>query len=192
MSTRKLLVCSIGNPGSTYASTRHSAGHIALELFREAMGYTAFSRDRDYAGNVARSPGFDATYTLFQSPSLMNVSGKPVKAAWRAFLRELTPEEQERALLVILHDELEKPLGKIKVKKTGGVAGHNGLTSIVSSLGTKDFYRIGIGIGRPVSRDSSDVSKYVLSRFTSYEKEKLQRESLPQVVMALKQAANLP
>lgn len=101
------------------------------------MGYTAFSRDRDYAGNVARSPGFDATYTLFQSPSLMNVSGKPVKAAWRAFLRELTPEEQERALLVILHDELEKPLGKIKVKKTGGVAGHNGLTSIVSSLGTK-------------------------------------------------------
>lgn len=67
----------------------------------------------------------------------MNISGKPIKSAWQAFLRELGQEEQHRALLVILHDELEKPLGQVKLKKTGSPAGHNGLISIIDHLKTK-------------------------------------------------------
>jgi len=67
----------------------------------------------------------------------MNVSGKPIKSAWQAFVKELQPEEQERALLVVLHDELEKPLGQVKLKKTGSPQGHNGITSIIGALNTK-------------------------------------------------------
>jgi PTH1 family peptidyl-tRNA hydrolase len=67
----------------------------------------------------------------------MNISGKPIKSAWKAFLRDLPAEDRDRALLVILHDELEKPLGKVKLKKTGSPAGHNGLSSIIQQLQTK-------------------------------------------------------
>lgn len=85
-------------------------------------------------------PLYDSTtspYTLFQSQSYMNLSGKPVKSAWQTFLKELLPDEQERALLVVLHDELEKPLGQVKLKKTGSPQGHNGITSIIATLNTK-------------------------------------------------------
>jgi PTH1 family peptidyl-tRNA hydrolase len=67
----------------------------------------------------------------------MNVSGKPVKTAWQAFLRDLDQEERSRALLVVLHDELDKSLGEVKLKKTGSPGGHNGLSSIIAQLQTK-------------------------------------------------------
>jgi len=122
----------------------------------------------------------------------MNISGKPIKMAWRAFLNDLDTEERERALLVILHDELEKQVGEVKLKKTGSPAGHNGLISIISQLQTKDFHRLGIGIGRPESRDSDVVAKYVLGKLTSFEKEKLEGQSLDKVLKHLVQLTKLP
>jgi PTH1 family peptidyl-tRNA hydrolase len=132
-------VCSIGNPGSTYRNTRHSAGHSIIELLREALQYPQFSTERQYGGLLSRG-SYDDTYTLFQSPSYMNISGKPVKTAWQAFLKDLDQEERARALLVVLHDELEKPIGQIKLKKTGSPSGHNGLVSIMAQLQTKVCY----------------------------------------------------
>lgn len=102
----------------------------------------------------------------------MNVSGPPLAAAWLSFLRGLpSDEERKAARLVVLHDELESPLGRIKVKVGGSVKGHNGLKSCVKALGTKGFVRVGVGIGRPESREPADVSRYVLRRMRANELE---------------------
>ena len=103
----------------------------------------------------------------------MNVSGPAVSAAWKRFKRDLDPEYQGLARLVILHDELESPLGRIKLKKGGSVKGHNGLKSCKQSLGGEEYWRLGIGIGRPLSRESDDVAAYVLSSMTVEDKHRL-------------------
>lgn len=99
----------------------------------------------------------------------MNVSGPAVATAWKTFLRDLPNEDRTRAKLVVVHDELESPLGKIKVKVGGSTRGHNGLKSCVSSLGGMAFTRIGVGIGRPESRESRDVANYVLKKMSALE-----------------------
>ena len=103
----------------------------------------------------------------------MNVSGPAVATAWKTFLRDLPNEDRTRAKLVIVHDELESPLGKIKFKVGGSARGHNGLKSCVSSLGGMAFTRIGIGIGRPESRESKDVANYVLRKMSVVEVQKV-------------------
>lgn len=131
-------MCSIGNPTSAYRNTRHSAGHAVLELIRETLEYPAFEHSHQFGGRVSR--GLYDGYTLFESSSYMNLSGKPVASAWKTFQRELDEEDKKRAMLVVLHDNLDKPMGVVKVKKTGSANGHNGITSIINSLGTKVRY----------------------------------------------------
>lgn len=103
----------------------------------------------------------------------MNISGKSVATAWKAFLKEQSSEERSRAKLIILHDELESPLGKIKFKTGGSAKGHNGLKSCVASLGGMEFTRVGIGIGRPESRESKEVAAYVLRKMKPAELQKV-------------------
>ena len=103
----------------------------------------------------------------------MNVSGPALAAAWKAFLRDLPNEDRTRAKLVVVHDELESPLGKIKLKVGGSARGHNGLKSCVSSFGGMAFTRIGVGIGRPESRESRDVANYVLRKMSAVEVQKV-------------------
>ena len=100
----------------------------------------------------------------------MNTSGVPVANAWRAYLRTLDPEMAKTARLVVLHDELESEFGKLKMKEGGSAKGHNGLKSCMNHLGAKGFVRVGIGIGRPESRESGAVSSYVLRKMTGWEK----------------------
>lgn len=119
----------------------------------------------------------------------MNISGKPVRSAWTRFLSTLTPEERSRALLVVLHDELEKELGKVKVKAKGSHGGHNGIRSCMEHLGGQEFWRIGVGIGRPESRERGEVSEWVLGRVTGREREVLERMSVPRVVSRLRDIA---
>lgn len=189
--SRKVLVCSIGNPGP-YLPTRHSAGHAITTLLAEHLGHSRFTRSKPHSGDISAPPSDDDTYTLWQSRSLMNVSGKGVRSAWNAFLAGLDAEQQKRAVLVIVHDEMEVALGAVKVKKTGSAKGHNGITSIIESLQTKDFTRIGVGIGRPVSRDSQVVSDYVLGKFTPAENKIIKEKSLQLVIQKLKEIAEAP
>ena len=100
----------------------------------------------------------------------MNVSGPPIAAAYRTFLSTLPPSERNDAKLVILHDELEAELGKVKLKMQGSARGHNGIKSVKSALGERDFVRIGVGIGRPMSREARDVANYVLKPMTRVER----------------------
>ncbi|QIW98986.1 hypothetical protein AMS68_004504 [Peltaster fructicola] len=167
-----LLICSIGNPGSTYANTLHSAGHTVIQRLADKLNFPPFKKDRAH-GNGLLTHGFapsGAPWTLWQSTSYMNVSGAGVAAAYRAWSRDL-PDGEGR--LVVVHDELEKPLGSVNLKTTQGASakGHNGLKSIKSSIGSVPFDRIGVGIGRPVSRDSDEVARYVLRKMTPNERE---------------------
>ncbi|RDW61894.1 aminoacyl-tRNA hydrolase [Aspergillus mulundensis] len=159
---RSLFIASIGNPGR-YRNTRHSAGHILLDAI------TPLLQNR-------LPPG----YKTWQSPSLMNDSGKKLVRELEAYKRfgsiRSVDADSNALTLVILHDELEKPLGKINVKRGGpeklSLRGHNGLKDIFKWLEKKKMYphdqtlsilRIGVGIGRPGSRNSDDVAKYVLT-----------------------------
>lgn len=99
----------------------------------------------------------------------MNVSGPAVATAWKTFLKDLSNEDRSVAKLVVVHDELESPLGKIKVKQGGSAKGHNGLKSVISSFGGMAYVGIGVGIGRPESRNSSDVAAYVLKKMSPLE-----------------------
>lgn len=103
----------------------------------------------------------------------MNVSGPAVASAWKTFLQDLPNDDRKWANLVVVHDELESRLGEIKVKIGGSTRGHNGLKSCVKNLGADAFVRIGVGIGRPESRDSNDVADYVLRKMSVVEMEKV-------------------
>lgn len=109
---------------------------------------------------------------LWQSPSLMNVSGPPLRRTWCRFLDELaSAHERQSARLVVLHDELESPLGRVKIKQGAGVSarGHNGLKSVMAERDLSGCIRIGVGIGRCESRKPEDVAKFVLRRMTEEE-----------------------
>ncbi|CAN9404302.1 unnamed protein product [Alternaria alternata] len=194
-----LLVASIGNPGSAYANTLHSAGHIVTSALSEAKRYGAFQRG--LSGLVSRPPtthmAFGLTgyrrvatdksteddWTFWQSTSLMNVSGSGVLRAYNEWLRGLRQASGSATLegrLVVVHDELESALGKVTVRDGSASAkGHNGIKSCQQSLGGVKWWRVGVGIGRPESRDPNVVSKYVLGKMTSYQRAQLEKTDVP-------------
>ncbi|KAE9378611.1 peptidyl-tRNA hydrolase [Stipitochalara longipes BDJ] len=164
----RLLVCSIGNPGP-YLNTLHSAGHTVLSALATALSYPSFQKSRAY-GNGLVSAGSE--FTLWQSSSQMNVSGVGVAAAWRQFEKEGRGEE---ARLVVVHDELELAPGHVKVKNGSASAkGHNGLKSINGLLKGTEYTRIGVGIGRPESREPDVVAGYVLRKMSAQERAKVE------------------
>lgn len=119
----------------------------------------------------------------------MNVSGPAVASAWKTFLQDLPSDDLKWANLVIVHDELESRLGEIKIKIGGSVRGHNGLKSVVKSLGGDVFVRIGVGIGRPESRNSNDVAAYVLRKMSVVEMQKVNQVA-EEVVAFLSRMSN--
>lgn len=172
-----LLICSIGNPGVTYKDTLHSAGHTALTRLAEQLGYSGFYKSQAHSNGFVSVPlnsNGDASWTLWQSPLYMNESGRAVRNAFRSWKKTLSDNEGR---LVIVHDELEKPLGAVSVKTDPKLSakGHNGLKSIMDQLGGGTaFVRIGVGIGRPESRLSDDVARYVLRKMSPAEKKAIE------------------
>lgn len=202
-----LLVCSIGNPGTQYANTLHSAGHTLLDTIRNRglynpfraglsgrvatpnttrFKYTIFGYEKD-TSNFKLAAGED-DFTLWQSTKLMNVSGPAVRSAWREFSAQQRSKGME-GRLVVVHDELEATLGKVSVKEgTASPKGHNGLKSVQASMGGTTWWRIGVGIGRPESREPAVVSRYVLRKMTYGEEKAIDGASVP-VLYALRQIA---
>lgn len=187
MSTRTLplLICSVGNPGSAYANTLHSAGHTVLKSLAERLNFSPWSKERALGnGLVSRSTlAGESDWTLWQSTSLMNVSGPGVRSAYTNWLKG-SPEGR----LVVVHDELEKPLGAVNVNARQGASakGHNGLKSILGVMGGEGFVRIGVGIGRPVSRESRDVANFVMRKMTGEERGRVEG-CVDEVIVRLRQ-----
>ena len=167
-----LLICGIGNPGAQYAGTLHSAGLTVVKALGARLGYPQFVKDRSLGNGLvskSRGQGDGRDWTLWESTSYMNESGKGVAAAFREFSRA-APDGR----LVVIYDELERQLGSVTVRTKEGASakGHNGLKSIMASLGGQNFVRMGVGIGRPLSRESDDVAQYVLRKMTEQERSK--------------------
>lgn len=160
------LVVGLGNPGPEYAGNRHNVGFMCADVLAGQMGVT-FKRDRSRAlaanGRLRGVP-----VTLAKPLSFMNLSGGAV-ASLRAFYK--LPAEQ----IVVLHDELDLPFGVIRLKLGGGDGGHNGLRSVTAALGTRDYHRLRIGIGRPPGR--MDPADFVLRNFSAAE-----RKELPEIL----------
>jgi PTH1 family peptidyl-tRNA hydrolase len=156
------LIVGLGNPGPEYAGTRHNAGAMVVALLAERMGVTfrAHRSRCDIAeGRLAGNP-----VTVARPRSYMNLSGGPV-AALAGFYK--LPAQR----IVVVHDELDVPFGVVRLKLGGGDNGHNGLRSITSSVGTRDYYRARFGIGRPPGR--MDPAAYVLKEFSAAERKDL-------------------
>jgi PTH1 family peptidyl-tRNA hydrolase len=154
-STLDLLVAGLGNPGREYEHTRHNIGWlVADELARRHNG----SFRSKFSGQLAEVRVGDRKLALLKPETFMNVSGQSVGAAARFF--KVRPD----ALLVV-HDDVDLEPGRFQIRLGGGAAGHNGLRSIVSVLGTQDFLRLRIGVGRPGRGDRRPVADYVLSGF---------------------------
>ncbi len=162
MAGDRWLIAGLGNPGPQYAGHRHNAGFMVAAELTARMG-ARLRRDRSRA-LVATGQLAGAPVTVTEPLTYMNESGRPV-AAVRAFYR--VPPER----VVVIHDELDLPFGVIRLKLGGGDNGHNGLRSVTAALGTRDYYRIRFGIGRPPGR--MDPADFVLQNFSAAERREL-------------------
>jgi PTH1 family peptidyl-tRNA hydrolase len=162
MPDEKHLVVGLGNPGPRYASTRHNAGFFVLDLLAERIG-GGFKAHKSQADVLEGRLG-GVQVVLAKPKSFMNESGGPVASVSRFFK---IPVEQ----ITVVHDELDLPFGGLRLKRGGGEGGHNGLRSMATSLGSKEFARVRFGIGRPPGRQ--DPADYVLREFTGAERKEL-------------------
>jgi PTH1 family peptidyl-tRNA hydrolase len=182
------LVAFLGNPGPEYARNRHNAGRLLAEAlpFCSAIGWQQKYKSRYFAldsGRVLSAAVSEQTEQtalpdilhLLMPETYMNLSGEAIRAAAAFF--KIKPDE-----IILVHDELELPLGTLSLKFSGGLGGHNGLRSMKASFGTADFWRLRIGIGRPGDRlpgeggppgSGRGVADWVLSDFSGAEMEQL-------------------
>ena len=148
------LIVGLGNPGSQYEHTRHNAGFWFLDELAHAWG-VSFQSQKKYHGQAARAERPQGDIWLLKPDTFMNLSGQAV--APLAQFYKIKPEE-----ILVVHDELDIPCGRIKFKLGGGNGGHNGLKDIQARLGTSDYYRLRLGIDHPGDRNL--VVGYVLNK----------------------------
>jgi peptidyl-tRNA hydrolase, PTH1 family len=154
-STLDLLVAGLGNPGREHAADRHNAGWMVVdELARRHSG----SFKSKFSGRLAETRVGESRVALLEPETYMNESGRSIAAAARFF--KVEPED-----VLVVHDDVDLPVGRLQVRLGGGLAGHNGLRSISQALGTAEFLRVRIGVGRPERGDPRPVADFVLSPF---------------------------
>ncbi len=154
-STLDLLVVGLGNPGRQYEPTRHNVGWMIVDELARRHGGAWRSK---FSGRLAEIRVDGAKVALLKPETYMNASGRSVAPAAHFF--KVDPEA-----LVVVHDEGDFDLGRLQARRGGGLAGHNGLRSIAQQLGTQEFLRLRVGVGRPGRGDPRPLADYVLSPF---------------------------
>ena len=163
------LVVGLGNPGRTYEGNRHNVGVMVLDVLASRMA-GSFTQHKARAavldGRLGTLPGGvpGPRVILARPATYMNTSGGPVAALMQFY-------DVDAEHLLVVHDELDIPEHQLRLKRGGGEGGHNGLRSISSSIGTRDYARLRVGVGRPPGRQ--DPADYVLSDFPSAQREEL-------------------
>lgn len=158
-----LLVVGLGNPGPAYAKTRHNVGFMVADVLAARIG-SAFKVHKKSGAAVITGRLAGAPVVLAKPRCYMNESGRQVGPLAKFY--SVPPGR-----IVVIHDELDIDFGRIRLKVGGGEGGHNGLRSVASALGSKDFQRVRIGVGRPPGR--KDPAAYVLEAFTAAERTEL-------------------
>jgi PTH1 family peptidyl-tRNA hydrolase len=158
-STLGLLVAGLGNPGRQHESTRHNAGWLVLDELARRHGGSWRSK---FSGSIAEIRLDASKLALLKPETYMNESGRSVAAAARFF--KVPPES-----VLVVHDDVDLAPGRLQARRGGGLAGHNGLRSLAQHLGSQDFLRLRIGVGRPGRGDPRSVADWVLSPFAPEE-----------------------
>lgn len=170
------LVVGLGNPGPEYESTRHNAGFMVIDELARRIKAGRFKKA--YKGQYAETefPEGNTRIGLLKPLTFMNRSGASVAAAMRD--HSIGSDD-----LIVIHDDLDIPLGRIKVKVGGGAGGHKGIASILGLVESPEFVRVRIGVDRPNGKDAAD---YVLERFRMDERVIFNNESLPRTMEAVR------
>jgi PTH1 family peptidyl-tRNA hydrolase len=158
-STLDLLVVGLGNPGREHAANRHNVGWMVVDELARRHGATFRGK---YSGQFGEARIGDAKVALLKPETYMNLSGRSVSPAARFY--KLPPER-----VLVVHDEGDFDLGRLQARVGGGLAGHNGLRSIAQDLGTQQFGRLRVGVGRPERGDPRPLADFVLSDFRPHE-----------------------
>ena len=160
------LVVGLGNPGEQYAATRHNVGQMVVDAIAQGnkLRWSTHKSRTDVAAFKIGAPPHAHSVIIAKSKSYMNESGGPIKAL--AAFYKVEPSQ-----IIVLHDELDIAFSTIRVKLAGGDNGHNGLKSLTSSLATANYYRVRLGIGRPIGQQ--DPADFVLKQFSVAEKKDL-------------------
>ena len=154
-STLDLLIAGLGNPGREHERDRHNVGWMVVdELARRHAG----SFKSKFNGRLAETRIGDTRVALLEPETYMNDSGRSISAAARFF-------KADPADVLVVHDDVDLEVGRLQARLGGGLAGHNGLRSIAQALGTPEFLRLRVGVGRPGRGDPRSVADYVLSPF---------------------------
>ena len=156
-STLDLLVAGLGNPGREHARDRHNAGWMVVDELARRHGGSFRSK---FSGRLAETRVRGSRVALLEPETYMNESGRSIAAAARFF--KVASED-----VLVVHDDVDLDVGRLQARLGGGLAGHNGLRSIAHALGTQDFLRLRIGVGRPGRGDPRPVADYVLSPFAA-------------------------
>jgi PTH1 family peptidyl-tRNA hydrolase len=164
MDDNQWLVVGLGNPGPGYAGNRHNVGQMALAELADRASAPFRTHRTNSSVAEGRTGVRGPRFILAKPASFMNLSGGPVAALLRFY--KLEPEK-----LIVIHDELDIPFDTLKLKFGGGHGGHNGIRDIAAALGTGDFTRVRIGVGRPPGRQSA--ADYVLKDFSGEERKVL-------------------
>ena len=154
MSSCVQLIVGLGNPGAKYEQTRHNVGFVFVDEVARSKG-ASWKMESKFHGEVCKLSVSGEDVWLLKPNTFMNLSGQAVAALARFY--KITPES-----VLVVHDELDISPGQIRLKQSGGHGGHNGLRDIIAQLGSRDFYRLRLGIGHP--GESRDVSNYVLGK----------------------------
>jgi PTH1 family peptidyl-tRNA hydrolase len=154
-STLDLLVAGLGNPGREYEHTRHNVGWLVLDELARRHGGTWRPK---FSGSLGEIRLGELRLALLKPETYMNESGRSLAAAARFF--KVPPEQ-----VLVVHDDVDLEPGRLQARAGGGLAGHNGLRSLAQHLGSQDFLRLRIGVGRPGRGDPRPVADWVLSRF---------------------------
>jgi peptidyl-tRNA hydrolase, PTH1 family len=154
-STLDLLIAGLGNPGREYEQTRHNLGWLVVDELARRHGGSFRSK---FSGQLSEERIGGKKVALLKPETYMNESGRSIAAAARFF-------KVDPGALLVVHDDVDLEPERLQARLGGGLAGHNGLRSIAQALGTNDFLRLRIGVGRPGRGDRRSVSDYVLSKF---------------------------
>ena len=165
--TNNILIVGLGNPGKQYEKTRHNVGFLALDTFAKEHGFPEFTLSKKYSSLTSEGILNQVKVVLAKPQTFMNTSGLAIKS--------LLPKPS----LVVVHDDIDIPLGKVKISENRGSAGHKGVDSIIQTLGTKNFTRVRIGI-QPAKGKPKNVEGFVLKSF--------QKAELPLLQSAIQEA----
>ncbi len=158
------LIVGLGNPGASYQNTRHNIGFIVLDRLAGKLG-TEFAREK-FRAQIAEGRRGTEKVLLLKPMTFMNKSGESVALAARNNLND-------PADLLIIYDDAELPLGRLRIRAQGSAGSHNGMKSVIERVGTKDFPRLRIGVGR--GKGSADLADHVLTKFVPDERDAVEK-----------------